>query len=146
MSSYTFRAGEPGRNYAIWDKDGSIVGRSGGYVVGTDPFLKPKPPSKCRPMPNSNALACPATCYRTLYVSYQEPGFSPLANGTRKLGTFRLVLLDVLPSGVLVRCALLCHDSRARGFLSCEGVPPLRGDSWILLLPARGRETSGSGG
>jgi len=66
-------------------------------VVGTDPFLRPVKRSQCRPMPTSNALACRATCYRTLYVSYQEPGFSPISSERRKLGTFRWVASLVIP-------------------------------------------------
>jgi len=27
-----------GQNYAIWDKDGSLIGGKGGYVVGRTPF------------------------------------------------------------------------------------------------------------
>lgn len=96
-SGYNYSSGETSLNYAIWDKDGSVVGGRGGFVIAADPFLRPPEGQySCRNLTGSGggALACPGTCYRTLYFAYQEKGFSSL-NGTklRKRGDFSFVTI-----------------------------------------------------
>lgn len=95
-SGYNYSGGETTLNYAVWDKDGSVVGGRGGFLIGTDPFLRP--PEKqysCRSLAGfTGALACPGTCYRTLYVSFVEKGFTSVT-GTRfrKRGDFSFVTI-----------------------------------------------------
>lgn len=98
QSSLVYSAGETGLNYAIWDKDGGVVGGKGGYLIGTDPFLRPpKSIYTCKNLPASNALACPGACYRTLHITFVEPGFKaanrakPRARGDFSFMTFKRI-------------------------------------------------------
>lgn len=82
--------------YTFWDRDGSIVGGTGGYLVANNPdILPPTSQTTCTFLPNSNAYACPNSCYRTLQITYYEDGFSTPRNGgmNRSRGDWRWALL-----------------------------------------------------
>jgi len=90
---------------AMRDLDGSVLGKKipkrGVCCVKKLPLPLPQDlPLRCLPTPNSNAVACPGSCFRTLYFEYDEPKFSPyngdvsysdlrnLTDGPRKLGDY----------------------------------------------------------
>lgn len=110
-------AGPVANSIALWDKDGSLIGGKGGFVLPSRlPALQPPvrrthlgrgkvaltPP--CRNLPGSSAVACHGVCYRTVLVAYPEPGFVPVHGGsrdTRAHRDFRYVSCSAQQSTVL---------------------------------------------
>ncbi|GJP29908.1 hypothetical protein CLOM_g20367 [Closterium sp. NIES-68] len=84
----------------LHDIDGSLTGtapgsvKEGGYAIANVSFLLPPAKLKgapvCSPRPQWNGYACPKACYRSVAISYFEPGFSPINDSpdARKRGTF----------------------------------------------------------
>ncbi|CAI7916643.1 unnamed protein product [Closterium sp. NIES-54] len=82
------------------DIDGSLTGttpgsvKEGGYAIANVSYLLPPAKLKgapvCAPMKTWNGYSCPKACYRSVAISYFEPGFSPINDSpdARKRGSF----------------------------------------------------------
>ncbi|CAI5505871.1 unnamed protein product, partial [Closterium sp. Naga37s-1] len=82
------------------DLDGSLTGtapgsvKEGGFAIANVSYLLPPAKVKgapvCAAMKAWNGYACPKACYRSVAISYFEPGFSPINDSpdARKRGSF----------------------------------------------------------
>ncbi|CAI5505863.1 unnamed protein product [Closterium sp. Naga37s-1] len=82
------------------DIDGSLTGtapgsvKEGGFAIANVSYLLPPAKIKgapvCMPMKAWNGYSCPKACYRSVAISYFEPGFSPIDDSpdARKRGSF----------------------------------------------------------
>ena len=69
--------------YAVFDRDGSTIGQPGYIVANRSQLLPPAGKGQCTPVPEWNAMSCPGTCYRMVYVAYWEDGFATNASWVR---------------------------------------------------------------
>ena len=89
-----FDSGEQSMFNAIFDKDGSLNGGSPGYIVANTTQILPPGLASCTAHPTWNAYTCSDVCYRSVWISYPEPGFEANpANAQNSHGQFRFALL-----------------------------------------------------
>jgi hypothetical protein len=60
----------------MFDKDGSFNGGKKGFLVTNNTNIQPPALKDCAPITGGNAFACAGACYRAVYVTYLEQGFS----------------------------------------------------------------------